>query len=287
MTTPAARPSFASLIGRPVRVKVVDIGANPLDGDPPPYVYMLAAGDADVIGFEPNAEVLEQLQAIKGPTETYLPHAIADGRRHTLRYCFAPGMTSLLEPNQAVLGLFHGFPSWGRVTGTEEIDTSRLDDIPETAGVDMIKIDIQGAELMAFQGGLQRLKTALVIHTEVEFLPMYVGQPLFSEVELFLRGHGFMLHKFHPVVSRVMRPLFFDGAAFSGLGQLVWADAIFVRDFTRLAELTDEQLLKMAALLHDCYGSSDLVGHLLAEHDKRGGGQLSPAYLEATFGPDP
>ena len=41
-------------------------------------------------------------------------------------------MTSLLEPNQELLALFHGFSDWGKVLQTEEIDTIRLDDVAET-----------------------------------------------------------------------------------------------------------------------------------------------------------
>jgi FkbM family methyltransferase len=276
---PASVATFQSLTKTDVRVKIVDIGANPLDGTPP-YDLLLRTGAADVIGFEPNPDALAKLNAMKGPTETYLPHAVGDGKRHTLNFCQAPGMTSLLQPNPAVLELFHGFPDWGRVMSTEELDTVRLDDIPETAGVEMIKIDIQGGELMAFTSAKKRLKTTLVIQTEVEFMPMYVGQPLFSEVEMFLRKHGFMLHRFFPSVSRVMRPLLVDNNIYAGLSQLVWADAIFVRDFTRLDLLSDEQLLKTGAILHDCYGSIDLVMRLLTEHDARTGGGLAGAYLE-------
>jgi FkbM family methyltransferase len=283
-TAPApTTATFRSLTGADVRVKIVDIGANPLDGAPP-YATLLRSGDADIVGFEPNPDALATLNRMKGPTETYLPHAVGDGARHTLRFCQAPGMTSLLEPNPAVLGLFHGFPDWGKVMATEELDTVRLDDIPETAGVDMIKIDIQGGELMALSNAVSRLRTTLVIQTEVEFLPMYVGQPLFSEVEMFLRTQGFMLHRFYPAVSRVMRPLLVDNNIYAGLSQIVWADAIFVRDFTRLSALRDEQLLQIGAILHDCYGSTDLVLHLLAEHDKRTGGHLGAKYLAALSG---
>ena len=281
---PADLASFRSLTGTDVRVKIVDIGANPLTDGAAPYERLLRAGDADVIGFEPNPEALAKLDQIKGPTETYLPYAIADGERRTLNFCQAPGMTSLLTPNREVLEMFHGFPDWGTVIGTEEVDTRRLDDIAETAGIDMVKIDIQGGELMALSHARKRLKTTLVIQTEVEFLPMYEGQPLFSEVEIFLRKQGFMLHRFFPAVSRVMRPLVVENSIYSGLSQLFWADAIFVRDMTRLDQLADGQLLKMAAILHDCYGSIDLVLRLLTEHDGRTGGRLGGAYLSALTG---
>ena len=277
---PASLGSFRSLTKTDVRVKIVDIGANPLDGVPP-YERLLRAGDADIIGFEPNPAALARLNELKGPCETYLPYAIGDGKRHTLNFCQAPGMTSLLTPNREVLELFHGFPDWGKVIGTEEVDTHRLDDIAETAGIDMVKIDIQGGELIALSHAKKRLKTTLVIQTEVEFLPMYEGQPLFSEVEMFLRKQGFMLHRFYPTVSRVMAPLVIDNNIYAELSQLFWADAIFMHDITRLSLLSEQQLLKMAAILHDCYGSIDVVLRLLNEHDRRTGGGLSGTYLSA------
>ena len=277
---PANVGSFRSLTKTDVRVKIVDIGDNPLDGVPP-YEKLLRAGDADIIGFEPNPAALAKLNEMKGPTETYLPYAIGDGKRHKLNFCQAAGMTSLLTPNREVLELFHGFPEWGTVIGTEEVDTQRLDDIAETADIDMVKIDIQGGELMALSHAKKRLKTTLVIQTEVEFLPMYEGQPLFSEVEIFLRKQGFMLHRFYPTVSRVMAPLVVDNNIYAGLSQLFWADAIFIRDITRLTLLSDQQLLKMAAILHDCYGSIDVALRLLVEHDTRTGGRLGGTYLSA------
>jgi hypothetical protein len=120
-----------------------------------------------------------------------------------------------------------------------------------------------------------------VIQTEIEFLPMYVGQPLFAEVDTFLRQHGFVLHRFYPIVSRVIAPMLMGGDIYAGLSQSVWGDAIFVRDFTRLEMLDDEQLLRMATLLHDCYQSIDLVHHLLLEYDRRTGRAIASGYLAA------
>jgi FkbM family methyltransferase len=283
--SPAAR-SFAALTSINARIKVVDIGASPIDGMPP-YAPLLRAGHADVIGFEPNASELTRLNRVRGQHETYLPHVIGDGARHTLYICHAPGMTSLLPPNPAVLNLFHGFPDWGRVLSTELVDTVRLDDVPETAGTEMIKIDIQGAELMALSHGRTRLRDALLIHCEVEFLPMYIGQPLFSEVETFLRGEGFVLHRFFPAVSRVVRPLLVNNNMYAGLSQLLWADAIFIKDLSRPETLSEDQLLKTAKILHDCYQSVDVALYLLTEYDRRTGEHLGRAYLSGLQGAAP
>jgi FkbM family methyltransferase len=280
---PSASPSiFAILDGLPA-VKIVDIGANPIDGDPP-YAALLRAGRADVVGFEPNRDALDVLQQKKGPRETYLPQAIGDGRRHTLHLTQAAGMSSLLEPNAALLGLFHGFPEWSRVVRTEEVDTVRLDDVPETAGVDLVKIDIQGAELMALSNAPQRLASALVVQVEVEFVPMYRDQPLYGDIERLLRGHGFLLHRFEPLVSRVVKPMLLGGNIRAGFSQVLWTDAIFVRDPTKLDALDDGQLLRTAILLHECWGSVDLALHFLLAHDRRIGGALGPRYLQAITG---
>jgi FkbM family methyltransferase len=281
----ASTQAFRELTGHRVRIKAVDIGANPIDGTPP-YANLLRAGDAEVVGFEPNPEALAVLQSKKGPFETYLPHAIGDGGRHTLKVCRAPGMTSLLTPNTDVLKLFHGFPEWGAVTMTIPVDTRRLDDIPETTGIDLIKIDIQGAELMALQNAQDRLKDALVVQTEVEFVPLYVNQPLFSDVDQFLRSRGFAFHRFYPAISRVMRPFLLNNDIYAGLSQLVWADAIFVKDFVHVERISNVQLLKTAAILHDCYQSFDLVLFLLTEYDSRTGDAVAPRYLSGLNSPD-
>jgi hypothetical protein len=46
---------------RPERpTAIVDVGANPIDGDPP-YKAMLRLGLCDVVGFEPQPETLARL----------------------------------------------------------------------------------------------------------------------------------------------------------------------------------------------------------------------------------
>lgn len=280
---PPASPSIFAILDALPDVKIVDIGANPIDGDPP-YAALLRSGHAEVVGFEPNLDALAVLRQKKGPRETYLPQAIGDGKRHTLHLTQASGMSSLLAPNAELLNLFHGFPEWSRVVRTEEIDTVRLDDVPETAGVDLVKIDIQGAELMALANAPDRLGSALVVQTEVEFVPMYRDQPLYGDIERLLRGHGFLLHKFEPLVSRVVKPMLLGGNIRAGFSQVLWTDAIFVRDPTTLDALDDGQLLRTAVLLHECWGSVDLALHFLLAHDKRSGQALGQRYFAKITG---
>jgi FkbM family methyltransferase len=273
-----AVPPLATILGVATTVHVVDVGANPIDGDPP-YKVLLDQGLGRVVGFEPNADALGRLNRAKGPHETYLPYAVGDGGRHTLHLCQAQGMTSLLTPDQDVYAFFHGMSDWGRVVGRQEVDTVRLDDVAEISRLDYLKIDIQGGELSVMENAVDRLSECVVIHTEVEFLPLYKDQPLFSEVEQFLRARGFRFHRFWPLRSRTIKPLIVEDDPYRGLSQVVDADAIFVRDFMRLDLLSGEQLLKLATIMHDLYQSFDLVLKALLEYDRREGASLASRYM--------
>ena len=45
-------------------------------------------------------------------------------------------------------------------------------------------------ELMALEGGTGMLADVLVVHTEVEFVEMYKGQPLFADIDIFCAQRG-------------------------------------------------------------------------------------------------
>ena len=116
--------------------------------------------------------------------------------------------------------------------------------------------------------------------SEVEFLPMYINQPLFSEVEIFLRGKGFVFHRFAPLTSRIVSPMIIDDDIYRGLSQMFWADAVFIRDFTKLSRLPPEKLLKFSIILHDIYESYDLVLRILMAHDDQTATNYAELYLK-------
>lgn len=274
------KPTLADLLRPMPAVDVVDIGANPIDGIAP-YKPLLDAGLARVIGFEINEDALARLNSEKGPNEKYLPVAVFDGSERMLNVCRAEGMTSLLEPNAELLRYFHGFPQWGAVQRRVPMPTVRLDEIKEIKRIDYLKIDIQGAELDVFRNGIRRLSDCLVIQTEVEFLQMYKGQPLFSEVELFLRELGFTFHRFFPLVSRTVQPMIVNNDKFAGLSQIFWADAVFIKDFTKFDELKPRSLKKLALILHEVYGSFDIVLRALMALDRKAKSALAKKYLQS------
>jgi hypothetical protein len=150
-----------------------------------------------------------------------------------------------------------------------ELTTTTLDlFMSENPGnpADFIKIDVQGAELDIFQGGLGALKDVLFIVTEVEFVELYHGQPLFGDVSGFLQEQGFMFHKFTELGGRTLKPITLGGNANTAT-QHLWADAIFIRDLSQFENFTSEQLLITGALAF-VYNSPDLTYLCLANYEK-------------------
>jgi FkbM family methyltransferase len=59
--------------------------------------------------------------------------------------------------------------------------------------VDLLKLDLQGAERLALTGGAEILDRVRVIYTEVFFEQLYAGAWLFWDTNEFLSGRGFKL----------------------------------------------------------------------------------------------
>jgi FkbM family methyltransferase len=70
---------------------------------------------------------------------------------------------------------------WAKEAGIEEID--------------LMWMDLQGAEVHALQGLGDLLTRVKIIYTEVEYKQMYHGQPLGQELRDLLISRGFRLHK--------------------------------------------------------------------------------------------
>jgi len=250
--------AFQNLLSPQRLTDVVDIGANPIDGEPP-YTSMLAEGLCHVTGFEPQQEALVELQRMKGPNERYLPYAVGDGDAHTLNICRASGMTSLLQPDPATLGLFEVLKPLGEVIESVPLQTCRLDDISEIQHLDFLKIDIQGGELAVFKGGKAKLAEAVAIQTEISFVTLYKNQPSLGEVDLELRSQGFLPHCFAAIKHWPIAPAVIDNNPRQALNQLLEADIVYVRDFAHADSMSNEQLKHLALIAHYCYRSFDLA----------------------------
>lgn len=107
---------------------------------------------------------------------------------------------------------------------------------------------------MVLRSGIESLSRTGVVHCEVEFSPIYVGQPLYPEIQQFLNAQGFELidlvipGRYH-YVTREECP---------SQDRLNWADAVFFRK-------TDdpETLFAQAAIAAGIYHKPSLAMHLL------------------------
>jgi FkbM family methyltransferase len=61
------------------------------------------------------------------------------------------------------------------------------------AEIDILKLDLQGYELEALRGCEKLFARIKIITIEVEFVTLYEEQPLFADIDIFLRARGFYL----------------------------------------------------------------------------------------------
>lgn len=248
---PVAEQAAALLARRPT---IVDIGAQAFDG----HVYdrLTSRFSCDLVGFDPlENRIAERQETESGQHRlTLLPYAIGDGRQHTLHINNEDATSSLFPLNRDVTERFNHL--CGLVTVTEaKVETRRLDDVIDMPRVDLLKLDVQGAELMALGGGPETLGRTAVVHCEVEFLPIYRNQPLFGEIDRTLTAAGFEFVDFP-----VLKHYHYVGRQELGQSpdQLVWADAVYFR-----ISHDPEVLIAQALLAAAVYGKLSLARHLL------------------------
>ncbi|SEM83944.1 FkbM family methyltransferase [Palleronia pelagia] len=262
---------------RPTRV--VEVGANPINDNP--YANLRDMGGCHVWGFEPDRTAFARLESREN--ETYLPHAVGDGARRTLKVCRMPSLTSLLEPAASTHRYLQRMSKPATVEQRVDVDTVRLDDLAEPDAFDLLKIDVQGGELLVFEGAANRLRETSVVITEVGFLPIYEDQPLLDAQMAALRAAGLMLHKFLHLKALSLR-----GGMNTGLhkrrhgNQLIDGDAAFVRDIMEPDAVPDEQLKHLAILSDAVLESFDLAVRCLDLLVARGSidGNAAQSYVD-------
>ncbi len=272
---------FTELLGSACPVlEIVDVGAMIIQGDARPHVQLARQGRARVVGFEPIQAECDKLNAAADKGVTFLPYFIGDGSTRTFHLARAAMCSSLYPTNTRLVSLFQQLPDLMQTVSTSDVETRRLDDIPEITSIDFLKIDVQGGELDALKGATRHLAGAVVVQTEVEFLPLYEGQPLFADVDSFLRSRGFVLHTMTRPLGRAFKPLLVDNDPNRQLNQVLWADAVYVRDFTNLESLSLDQIHRCAMVLDGLFGSVDLAAVLFRECDRRESTKLSERYMK-------
>jgi len=165
---------------------IVDVGAN--TGYNTVYAAALVGATGRVIAIEPaadNVRVLRDNVAANHLTNVVV-HAVAAGRTHEIRDLFLRGDVSAVNSM---------FPEsmYATVTGIDRVPVAPLDALVE-GEADLVKIDVEGAELEVL-GGMTRLLRSPRLQMIVEWHPRLqeaAGYPA-AALPQFLLDDGFQL----------------------------------------------------------------------------------------------
>jgi len=176
---------------------ILDCGAN---------VGQMAEGfrslypSATIYCFEPVTSAFVQLQERCAKVRAHpVKKAVADFDGRTDIH-----LTAGSEAH-SLLGFQEGNPcaQWTRITGSETVEVCTLDRWCDETGIepqriDLIKLDVQGAELKALYGARKLLRHVPLVLLEVSFVPIYKDSPLLGEIESFMRENGYRRRALYP-----------------------------------------------------------------------------------------
>ncbi len=246
-------------------------------GDIPQGLIQTLAPNLAIYGFDADPDACDsansevQAKLARGEMnwhEEHYPIPLADTSRTTNLFVTRDlACCSLYEPNLDYAQWFEVIPEAMAIDLVVPIDVFSLDDFCYEKGltaIDYLILDVQGAELLVLQGAGTILPNVLAIKTEVNFSNLYRHQPLFADVDIFLRQAGFTIFDLScnyiprrlkaelPIHSKRFGKFAFENESVR-CGQLLWGDAIYFRDLLAVGEMCQEKLLKLACL-------ADLIG---------------------------
>lgn len=218
-----------------------------------------------LIGFEADVEECERLnQQASSSRNRFFPYALHQNRGKRIFYVTAYPASSGFYP--ADTKYVQRFPDEVNlsVVKTLEMDTVDFDSFASENGIDYVdfmKLDTEGSELDILKGAIGFLKkTVIGLSVEVEFFQWHKEQPVFSDVDSFLRPLGFSLFDLAiyrhsrkalpvPTSSPIPGPV--------ERGQVIWGQALYLRDGVDEIESSsvledgwgDIKVLKLASIM--------------------------------------
>lgn len=124
-------------------------------------------------------------------------------------------VSSLLKLDNKSDGVRHLHFEDAVLTKVQALTLDYITDKEQLADIDLIKIDVQGAEHLVLQGAVETLKKAKVVYTEFSFKPVYEGSSVFIDLYQFLYNNNFMLTHISPGFA-------------APSGELLQGDALFI-----------------------------------------------------------
>lgn len=230
----------------------------------------------NIVGFEPDEKEFVKLN--NSSRELWFNIALADSPGvRKLHITKSQTNTSFLMPNYQLLNQLQWSPG-SPVTDHDivkdvDVQCDALDNLLGSRDLhpDFLKLDTQGSELDILHGAERAIiEDLLIAEVEVEFAPIYQHQPLFADVDSFMRQRGYVLQDLGNLLYMKPRGLAGVGGA---KGRIIAADALYVKDFsqdyTALYEF-GERRVAAAIAGYAAYGYPELGIVLLQELANRG-----------------
>jgi len=247
-------------------ISFLDVGAA--NGAPPRWSAIREFIDYCAVEPDPrsSSEILHNKSESQYKSEQLITKALwSEPGEVPLNLCRKSTTSSIYVPNDDFAKLF---PDSSRFDIIEQIalPCTTIDEVTKNMGMqfEVIKLDIQGAELNALIGAENSLSNVLAIEVEVEFHELYRKQPLFDDVFSFLKSRGFDLIDLIFLYRWSARKN-------TGLGQLVFSDALFMRPPEKIASTGTESEIRKYASICVVYRRGDLLvrlGDLLSHINK-------------------
>ncbi|MDQ3068435.1 MAG: FkbM family methyltransferase [Acidobacteriota bacterium] len=189
--------------------------------------------------YEADARCIEAIERQwTTPLKSILPYCLADAKRESSPFHLngCPFTSSLFPFNEAfshyyeakaINGSDYVFGESFRPLRVCSLATHAIDQLfaeQKAPQVDFLSIDAQGAELLILEGASRMLaETTVAVSTEVSFVNLYQGAPVFGDVDAYLRDKGFLLARLAPMefgYKRIPRP--FRGAGLPLQGETLY-----------------------------------------------------------------
>lgn len=174
---------------------LIDVGANTGQTI---HMFKRLFDQPVIHAFEPNCSLVEtRLTASFGQDDNVTLNAAGLGAEEgvlTLHQFEKDQMSSFLPMERGTRNPYAD----ESLVASVEVPVWTLDQYVKKHGlekIDLLKIDTQGYDLQVLLGADEQLTAGNVglVMLEINFIPLYVGQPAFSELDAFLRKRGYAL----------------------------------------------------------------------------------------------
>ncbi|MBA3047751.1 FkbM family methyltransferase [Patescibacteria group bacterium] len=154
---------------------------------------------ANIHGFEPYPEIYKKyIDSTCGDKKIYSNNFALSDKNGEAKFFVNNfhGTNSLLSNNKEYTDAIDSY----KPLKTMRVKTETLDDYckkNKIEKINILKMDVQGGELLVLKGSKKMLSEGKIdlIYTEVEYARIYKNQPLFKDLEIFLKQYNYSLYK--------------------------------------------------------------------------------------------